>query len=141
MVRTQVPSLAWLLPVVTTKSPSQSQVTPINAQELKPMAGDLAAVRHTVEQLAAQQEQMAAQQAQLVAQQQQMAAEHDRITQSLTALQALEQEIKQKVSSSPPSRTVTAPSRKPLESARQPSAVPPSPVPPARQPLRLMPAD
>jgi hypothetical protein len=131
MMRTQAPSVAWLLPAPATKSPSDNQVTPTPAQELKPMAVDLAAVRRSVEQLVAQQ-------AQVAAQQQQIAAQQERITQSLAALQALEQEIKQKVSSPPPSRAVTAPPRKPLVSSPQSPAVQPSSgpaQPSARQPL------
>src|SRR5206468_3459596 len=73
MVRAQAPSLAWLFPASTAKSPSE-------IQELKPMAADLAGVRRNVEQLAAQQERMAAQQQQIVEQQEQL-------TQTLTALQ------------------------------------------------------
>ena len=123
MVRAQAPSLAWLFPASTAKSPSE-------IQELKPMAADLAGVRRNVEQLAAQQERMAAQQQQIVEQQEQL-------TQSLAALQALEQEIKQKVSSPPPSRTVATPPR-----AAQSPAVHASPAPaqpPAGRPLPLGP--
>jgi hypothetical protein len=98
MVRAGVPSLAWLLPVSTTKSAPTGQVTPVAtitspelAQQLKPMAIDLALVRHSVEELAAQQTQMA---------------------RSLTTLQAVEQDISQKISSPPPSRAVPVPPRK-----------------------------
>ena len=83
-------------------------------------------------------EQLVTQQAQVAAQQQQIAAQQERITQSLAALEALEQEIKQKVSSPPPSRAVTAPPRKPLVSSPQSPAVQPSSgpaQPSARQPL------
>jgi len=128
MVRTQAPSLAWLLPASATTSSSESQVAATAAQELNSMAVDLAAVRRSMEQFAAQQEQMAAQQ-------QQIATQQERITQSLAALQALEQEIKQKVSSPPPSRTVTVPPRPAQAPAVQPSSVPAQP--PARQPLQL----
>ena len=129
MVRTQAPSLAWLFPPSTANSTSEGQVTPAAAQELKPMALDVAAVRRNVEQLAARQELMAAQQ-------QQIAGQQERITQSLAALQALQQDIKQKVSSPPPSRTVTTSPR-----AAQSPAVQPSPAtaqPPPRQPSPLL---
>jgi hypothetical protein len=98
MVRARVPSLAWLLPVSTPKSFPEGQVTPVAtitspelAQQLKPMAIDLALVRRNVEELAARQTQMA---------------------QSLTTLQAVEQDIRQKILSPPPSRAVPMPPRK-----------------------------
>ena len=56
------------------------------------MARDLAAMRRSVEQLAAKQEQMA---------------------QTITTLQAVEQDIKQKMSSLAPSQAVPIPPRKP----------------------------
>jgi hypothetical protein len=98
MVRARVPSLAWLLPVSTPKSSPERKVTPVAtiaspelAQQLKPMAINLALVRRSVEELAAQQTQMA---------------------QSLTTLQAIEQDIRQKMSSPTPSPTVAVPQRK-----------------------------
>ena len=66
MVRAQVPSIAWLLPVSSTKQASESQLTPVAAitspeltQQLKPMAIDLALVRRSIEELANQQKEMA----------------------------------------------------------------------------------
>jgi hypothetical protein len=146
MLKTQAPSLAWLLPASTANSPSETQATSTAAQELKPIAADLAAVRRNVEQLAAQQEKMAARQQQIAeqqermaAQQQQIAAEQQaRISQSFAALQALEQEIKQKVSSPPPpSRTVATPPRAAQSPAVQTSPTPAQP--PAGRPLPLSP--
>jgi hypothetical protein len=82
------------------------------------VARDLAVMRNSVEQLAAKQEQMA---------------------HNIATLQAAEQDIRQKMSSPPPSRPV--PPRKPPEAAAQSSAVQsssvPSPLPPARPPLPL----
>ena len=131
MVRTWAPSLAWLLPVSTTKSPPDGQVsaqdaalpqsapvtqTPAAAvtspelvRQLEPMTRDLAVVRRSLEQLAAKQEQMA---------------------QSIATLQAVEQDIRQKMSSPPPSRAVPKPPRKPPQPAAQSSAVLSSSVPP-----------
>jgi Skp family chaperone for outer membrane proteins len=145
MLRTQAPSLAWLFPASTANSPSETQATSTAAQELKPMAADLAAVRRNVEQLGAQQEKMAARQQQIAeqqermtAQQQQIAADQQgRITQSLAAMQALVQEIKQKVSSPPPSRTVATPPRAAQSPAVQTSPTPAQP--PAGRPLPLSP--
>jgi hypothetical protein len=142
IVRTWAPSLGWLLPVSTTTSPPDGPVSAQDAalpqsvpvtqkpapasavtsselvQLLEPITRDLTVVRRSLEQLAAKQEQMA---------------------QTITALQAAEQDIRQKMSSPPPSRPV--PPRKPPEAAAQSSAVQsssvPSPSPPARPPLPL----
>jgi hypothetical protein len=135
MVRARVPSLAWLLPVSTMKSSPTGQVTPVAtitspelAQQLKPMAIDLALVRRSVEELAAQQKQMAQSLTTL------QAVEQDKMSssppseavpmppaQSLTTLQAVEQD---KMSSSPPSRAVPMSARNivPSVAAPQPSA-------------------
>jgi uncharacterized protein YoxC len=81
MVRTWAPSLAWLLPVSTTKSPPVRQVSaqdaalpqsasvtqtpaaamtsPESVQQLETITRDLAVVRRSLEQLVAEQEQMA----------------------------------------------------------------------------------
>jgi hypothetical protein len=139
IVRTWAPSLGWLLPVSTTTSPdrpgaSQNAALPQSApvtqsaapasaltagelaQQLEPITRDLAVVRRSLEQLAAKQEQMA---------------------QNIATLQAAEQDIRQKMSSPPPSRP--APPRKPPEAAAQSPAVQsssvPSPPPPGRPPL------
>jgi hypothetical protein len=54
MFRTWAPSLAWLLPVSTTTSSAPSAASsPELAQQLEPMARDLAIVRRSLEQLAA----------------------------------------------------------------------------------------
>jgi hypothetical protein len=109
MVRARVPSLAWLLPVSTMKSSPTGQVTPGAtitspelAQQLKPMAIDLALVRRSVEELAAQQTQMARSLTTLQAVEQDI---------SQKTLQAVGQDIRQKLSSPPPSRAVPVPPR------------------------------
>ena len=160
IVRTWAPSLGWLLSVSTTKSPPDVDVAaeqtgspragqvsaqdaalpqpaPVNqtvpapaaaatspelVQQLEAIARDLAVVRHSVEQLAAKQEQMA---------------------HNIAALQAAEQDIRQKMSSPPLSRAVPIPPRKnapsvaPPQPAAQSSSVPrPAPLPQPRLPLR-----
>lgn len=128
MVRTWAPSLGWFLPVTTMKSPPDGRVSAAAAavaRQVEPMALDLAVVRRSVEQLAGKVEQLAANQEQM--------AQH------IASLQAVAQDISQKISSPPPSRA--APPRKPLQptaqsSAMQSSSMPPPP-PPAGQPLPL----
>jgi hypothetical protein len=162
MVRTWTPSLGWLSSVSTTKSPPDvdvaaeqtgstpsgqvsahaalpqpalvTQTAPAPAaaatselvQQLKAIARDLAVVRHSVEQLAAKQEQMA---------------------HNIATLQAVDQDVSQKMSSPPLSGAVPIPPRKnapriaPLQPAAQSSSVPrpadpPRPsLPPARTPV------
>ena len=63
MVRTEVPSLAWLLPVSTTKPPPDDQASALVTsaelvEQLKPVALDLAIVRRSVEQLGVKVEQL-----------------------------------------------------------------------------------
>ena len=90
MVRTWAPSLVWLLPVSTTKSPADDQgataaTSAELVQQLKPLTLDLAVVRHSLEQLATKVEQLGVKQEQMV--------------QNIATLQAVEQDITQKVSS------------------------------------------
>lgn len=123
MVRTWAPSLAWLLPASTTP-PVDSQasaaaiVTPTElARQLKPVALDLAIVRHGVDQLASTIKQITAKQ--------------DELAQEIATLQATEQEIREKASSSQTRPVAT--SRKTPQSTGQSAAQPPSGTP-----LRLM---
>lgn len=127
IVRTWAPSLAWLLPG-STNAPSESQASAAVGtsaelvQQLKPLALDLAIVRHAIDQLADAIKQLAARQEQM--------------SQDIAGLQATEQDIRQKMSSPPQSRAVSP--RKPSQSTAQSSAtqslsVPP---PPPGQPLR-----
>ena len=83
MVKARAPTLARLLSISTTKPPVVATTSPDPMQQLAPLALNLDVVRHAVEQLAAKQEQMA---------------------QNITALQAVEEDIRQKVSSTPPSQ-------------------------------------
>jgi hypothetical protein len=135
MVVARAPSLGWLLSVSTTsppdrRAPIQDAAIPQSApvaqipgpaapvasaeivQQLEPMARDLAAVQHSLEQLAVRQDQMA---------------------QSIATLQAVEQDIKQKLASPAP-RAVPTPPRKPPHPATQSSAVQSSSVPPPPSP-------
>jgi hypothetical protein len=125
IVRTQAPSLAWLLPVSTTKTVpdalgSSAATSAELVQQFKPVALDLAIVRHSLEQLAAKIEQLAAKQEQMV--------------QNIATLQAVEQDISQKMSSSSQPRVVS-PRKPPQPTAMQSLSVPPPP-PPAGPSLR-----
>jgi hypothetical protein len=117
MLVARAPTLAWLLSVSTTKSPSVAATSPDPAQQLAPLASNLDVVRRSVEQLAAKQDQMA---------------------QNIAALQAVEEDIRQKMSSTPASPSQPAapiPPPKPPQARAQSSAVPspsvPRPPPPA----------
>jgi TolA-binding protein len=126
MVRTWAPSLAWLLPVSTTKStPDDQGVTAATSaelvQQLKPLTLDLAIVRHSLEELATKIEQLGVKQEQMV--------------QNIATLQAVEQDITQKVSS--PLQSRAASPRKPPQPTAQSSSVPPQ-TPPSGPPLRLL---
>lgn len=109
-VRILAPSLGWMLPDSTTTAGSATSRELV--QQLAPIARDLAAVRRSVEQVAAKQEQM---------------------DQNIVTLQAIEQEIRQKVMSSPPpSRAAPAQPKPPQPSAQSFSATPPPPAGPLR---------
>jgi len=109
MVIAQAPTLAWLLSISTTKPPVVAATSPDPVQQLEPLALNLDIVRHSVEQLAAKQEQMA---------------------QNIAALQTVEEDIRQKMSSTPPSpQAVSIPQPNPPQPRAQPSAVRSSSVP------------
>jgi hypothetical protein len=132
MVRNWAPSLAWLLPVSTTKLPADGQGSAAATsaelvQQFKPVALDLAIVRHSLEQLAAKLEQLAAKQEQMV--------------QNIATLQAVEQDISQKMSSTPSQSRAVPPRKLPqptAQSSATQSSSEPSPPPPAGQPVRLL---
>jgi len=111
MVIARAPTLAWLLSISTTKPPVVATTSPGPVQQLEPLAFNLDIVRRGVEQLAAKQEQM---------------------TQNIAALQAVEEDIRQKMSSMPPSpapQAASIPQPKPPQPKEQPSAVRSSSVP------------
>jgi hypothetical protein len=121
-VRTLAPSLGWLLSDdSTTKSPAAAATSRELVQQLGPIARDLAVVRRSVEQLADKQEQLAAKQEQM--------------GQNIVTLQAIDQDIRQKVMSSPPPSRAVPTQPKPPQPAAQSSSAPPPP-PPAGPPLR-----
>jgi hypothetical protein len=111
MVVARAPTLAWLLSVSTTKSPAVAATSPDPVQQLGPLASNLDVVRRSVEQLAAKQDQMA---------------------QNIATLQAVEEDIREKMSStplSPSQQTAPIPQPKPSQPRAQPSAVQSSSVP------------
>src|SRR5713226_5599263 len=121
MVVARAPLLGWLFSVSTTKSPAVAATAPEPVQQLEPLASNLDIVRRGLEQLAAQQEQMA---------------------RNIATLQAVDEDIRQKVSSPPPSpsqQTASIPQHKPAQPRVQSSAVQsssvPRPPPPAGPPL------
>ena len=99
------------LSISTTKPPVVATTSPDPMQQLAPLASNLDVVRRSVEQLAVKQEQMA---------------------QNIAALQAVEEDIRQKVSSTPPSpapQAASIPQPTPPQPKAQPSAVRSSSVP------------
>ncbi|MGY2908465.1 hypothetical protein ACVWVY_007486 [Bradyrhizobium sp. URHC0002] len=80
MLVAQVPTLGWVLPVSTTKSPVLAATSTDSMRQLAPLASTLDAVRRSVEQLAAKQDQMA---------------------RNIAALRAAEEDIRQKTPSAP----------------------------------------
>jgi hypothetical protein len=115
IVVARAPTLAWLLSVSTTKSSAVAATSPDPAQQLEPLASNLDAVRRSVEQLAAKQDQMA---------------------QNIATLQAVDEDIRQKMLSAPPSQQMAPITQsKPPQPRAQSSAVQspsvPRPPPPA----------
>jgi hypothetical protein len=94
MVVAQAPTLAWLLP--PTRLPVLS-ASPNPAQQFAPAASSLDTVRRSVEQLAARQDQMA---------------------QSLAALLAIEADVRQKMSFTPPSAATLGQPAAPVQQYR-----------------------
>jgi hypothetical protein len=142
MVRNWVPELDWLLsttnsssdgrmpahdaalsqspPFTQTPAPVAAATSSELAQQLEPIARNLAVVLSNLKELTANQEQMA---------------------QQLSTLQAVEQDVRQKTLSPPPPQRAPTPRPKPTKPAAQSStATPPSLArspSPARQPLPL----
>jgi hypothetical protein len=109
MVIARAPTLAWLLSTSTTKPPVVATTSSGPVQQLEPLAFNLDIVRRSVEQLATKQEQMA---------------------QNIAALQAVEEDIRQKMSStSPAPQAASSPQPNPPQPRVQPSAVRSSSVP------------
>src|SRR5262245_38790948 len=119
MVASSSPQLGWLAPqqAAALEQTAPDKVTPIaptipspDVQDFKAMSLGLAAVRKSVDQLAAQ-----------------LAASHQQMAGEIARLHAAEQEILDRISASPP-RPATAPARKPVPVTTPPS----SQVAPAR---------
>ena len=113
IVVARAPTLAWLLSISTAKSPVVAATSPGPVQQLEPLASNLDVVRHSVEQLAYKQEQIA---------------------QNIAALQAIEEDIRLKMSFTPPSpvpaqQAASIPQPKPPQPKAQSSAVQSSPAP------------
>ena len=111
MLVARAPTLAWVLSVSTTKSPVMAATSTDPMQQLAPLASNLDVVRRSVEQLAAKQEQMA---------------------QNIAALQAVEEDIRQKMSFTPPApaqQAASIPQPKPPQPKAHSSAAPSSSVP------------
>ena len=101
MVRAWAPSLGWLLPA----SPPGPAVTSAELQQqLKPMAIDLALVRRSEEQLAANQDQLSRKQ--------------DQMAQAIATPQAAEQDLSQKI------LALAAPAPKAVHAAPKPTQPP-----------------
>lgn len=120
MIRTEVPSLAWLLPVSAAKpevasSPQLQQLEGLTQQ----LGLGLAAVRRNLEQFTGKVEQLAARQ--------------DQMTKTIETLQAIEQEISQKLSA-----RAVAPRKLPQPTAQSSAAQSPVSLapPPDQQPSR-----
>ena len=111
IVVARAPTLAWLLSISTAKSPVVAATSPGPVQQLEPLASNLDVVRHSVEQLAYKQEQIA---------------------QNIAALQAVEEDIRLKMSFTPPvpaQQAASIPQPKPPQPRAQSSAVQSSSVP------------
>jgi hypothetical protein len=129
MFAAQAPELAWALAYIPATRPVAVAAPANTALQLEPLVSSLEIVRRSVEQLALKQEQMA---------------------KNIAALQAVDEEIRQKVSSPSPAvaqPTAAVPPPKPAppktQPMTQPVAAPSSPTPrpsPAPGPLSLAPA-
>jgi hypothetical protein len=121
MVVARAPTLAWLLSV-STKSPAGAATSPYPVQQLEPLASNLDVVRRSLERLAAKQDQM---------------------TQNIAALQAVEEDIRQKMSYTPPfssQQAASIPQPKPPQPRAQSTAAQPTSAPrppPSAGPLVL----
>ena len=113
MLLARAPTLAWVLSV-STKPPVVAATSTDPMQQLAPLASNLYVVQRSVEQLAAKQEQMA---------------------QNIAALQAVEEDVRQKMSSTPSApaqQAASIPQPKPPQPKAHSSAVqsPSAPRPP-----------
>lgn len=114
LVVDRFPSLAWLVPPSSTPSNTASNTAtasaPDVAQQPNPLATDIEAVRHEVEQLATNQEQLGSNEVQ--------------IARTVAAIQETEQEVSQKISSIAEPKPVHLPPRRPVQHLAPSSIVP-----------------
>ena len=124
MLVVRAPELAWWLSVSRTRPAVTAAPATIPALQLEPLASNLELVRRSVEQLALNQEQMA---------------------RNIAALQAIDEDIRQKVSAPPPApvqpAAAIAPPPKPAPAKPQPpgASASPAPRPAAPGPVSLVP--
>jgi hypothetical protein len=125
MLVARAPALAWLLSAPTSKSPTAAATSADPMQQLAPLASNLDVLRRSVDQLAAKQ---------------------DQVTQNIAALQAVEEDIRQKISfalpsSAPAPQVVAVPQQKPaqprgqspiVQSSSVPRSIPAGPALPSR---------
>jgi hypothetical protein len=126
----QVPTLPRSAPVAQSASAAAtSELVP----RLEEMARDLAAVRRGLEELAIKQERL-----------EELAIKQEQMSQRMASLEVAEQDIRQKMSTSAPSRVVPVPQRKNAPNPTPPQAAQSSPLPavplsgqvaPARAPI------
>jgi hypothetical protein len=113
MLAERAPALAWLMSMTTTKSPIAAKTATSQTQQIEPLASNLEAVRLSVDQLSAKQDQMA---------------------QRIAVLQAVEEDIRQKMSLMPPfsasaSQAAPIPQQKPAPPKTTAPAAPLSSAP------------
>jgi hypothetical protein len=123
---------AWALPISTSKPAAPPTGFAELQQQLKSMASDLADMRHTLEQFAANQDQLTRKQEEMTRTQEQMA--------NSIALQAAKQELSQKLSSPstqakpvhvlPPPKPAQRPAQLSTQTSSQASSKPAHPPPP-----------
>ena len=100
MLVARAPALGWVLPVPTTRPPGVAAIS-IDSRQLVSLASTLEAVRRSVDQLAAKQEQM---------------------SQNIAALRAVEDDVRQKMSSAPPAPAPAQQAAAPLPQPKPPQA-------------------
>jgi hypothetical protein len=125
---------AWALPTSTSNPATPPMGFAEIQQQLKSIATDLTALRHTLEQLGANEEQLSRKQEEMTRTQEQMA--------NSIALQAAKQELGQKLSSPPLAKPVhVLPPPKPVQHPAQLSTQPSSKPAPLAPPQPLQPPD
>jgi len=122
MLAAHAPTLAWLFSISASKSPNAmpgAAATSSGTAQVAPLASNLDQLRRSLEQLSAKQDQMA---------------------QDIAALQAIEDDVRQKMSFTPPSPTALPPAAsvlqaRPAQPKTQPSTMPSPRLPAAAAPV------